>query len=1230
MKNAKRLFSLLICFALLLSLAAPALAQEEYTVDTAVYSAVVRFEEGADADALCDVLEKLPGVRVRWRYSALFSGAAIEGKRAALALAGENPGIASVSLCRKWTQTDIVVDPLDPTNSLDVMNALDIPYDGDGMVVAVLDSGLKLSHETFADHGIIDEERITKETVEAFKEAGGTDGRYVSCKIPFSYDYSGMDRSVHTMDPHGTHVSALAVGYALREDGSVKFRGVAPAAQLLSMKVFPDDADLGADDADILKAMEDAYLLGADVINLSLGMPNAFEEDSQVGAVYAQVLSKLEEAGVVVCCAVGNEKSALSGKPGDTALPTTGFTDYSNAAAPAIYNGAVAVAAVNAAFYEAGGGIIVGEKTFVFTEAVAEVEGWEPPSIDALAGQTMDYVVIGGLGKAEDFAGLDLTGCAALVSRGEIYFSEKVRNAAAAGAALCIIYNNEPGVILPAVDNTTIPCVIITQEDGAYFIEQAQEGRGTLTIAPDRMRIRTGDDVTMFSYSSWGASPSLGLSPALSAPGGMILSASLETNGAYAYLSGTSMAAPNASGAYALALQALLEQGVEDKAERAALAGAMLQSTARILTDEEGLPLSPRRQGAGVIDLAAALDTGVVIKDPLLELGENKQGKFTLSFTVKNLADEEKLFTIDTTVLTDAFTFTENALRSTLTPMDLSDVVTVVGTKQLRVEPMGEATVMLTLYISPAARESLKEVYPNGFYTEGYVTLTGENGETIHATFLGYCGDWEQAPIIEQVDFRDVMNAYYEQQMGDEGAMAALTADMGYNYVLLCDAGLDTYGALLLGENPWLVTRASDSRIAMPTAQSDTIIRGGDRFVIDLYTLRNAEHVIMVVSDQETGEIYRADDRAYLTRSTISESLGAAAPLARFIWNGTDSDGYTLQGGTAVTVSFYAWLESEDEISDAYEANAEAVKNGDYRWLIDGDYGEYIEWSFPLILDGRAPQVNCRVNEWLQTAELSVTDEHFVAYFAVQNENGDYLVQEAYAGERSGERYTVSIPLSECGGDVLYVTAADYAGNVIGYEIDLSDHAKTGRCVCALLTDVEKNAWYHEAVDFAIENGLMTVGDDLTFSPGAGALRTQVLEMLYDLAGRPEMQQGTVTLPFGDVPTGAAYRAALEWAYSQGIVTGYNDSLFGAFAPVQRAQLAVMLYRAAQAAGESTDCTDIVFSDAEMTPEWAAQALKWAADRGYLAPDEDGNINARAYVTRAEFAYILMKFYENK
>lgn len=66
----------------------------------------------------------------------------------------------------------------------------------------------------------------------------------------------------------------------------------------------------------------------------------------------------------------------------------------------------------------------------------------------------------------------------------------------------------------------------------------------------------------------------------------------------------------------------------------------------------------------------------------------------------------------------------------------------MAGPRSVTVPAGGEASISLTLSVSAALRQELSQPFPNGFFTEGFVTFTGEDGTAIHATFLGYCGDW--------------------------------------------------------------------------------------------------------------------------------------------------------------------------------------------------------------------------------------------------------------------------------------------------------------------------------------------------------------------------------------------------------------------------------------------------------------------------------------------------------
>jgi len=153
-------------------------------------------------------------------------------------------------------------------------------YDGTGMVVAVLDTGLDSKHTAFSlDNFTSDKLGMTYEDVakvvnktKAYELAGGlsVDDVFVNNKVPFGYDYADNDPDVYsTHNNHGTHVSGVIVG----KDDTIT--GVAPNAQLVSMKVFSDVMDT-ARATWSLNALEDCVILGVDVINMSLGTACGF------------------------------------------------------------------------------------------------------------------------------------------------------------------------------------------------------------------------------------------------------------------------------------------------------------------------------------------------------------------------------------------------------------------------------------------------------------------------------------------------------------------------------------------------------------------------------------------------------------------------------------------------------------------------------------------------------------------------------------------------------------------------------------------------------------------------------------------------------------------------------------------------------------------------------------------------------------------------------------------
>ena len=310
--------------------------------------AVVFFEEDASPAAVEAALAELPEVSLLWRYGSLFSGAAVEAGPAGLQALEALEGVAGVSPVRQYAPASAGGEDAELWSDagLALMGAGDLWREGvtgDGTVIAVLDSGFNTAHEAFADASLTRSPAVGREDIAAYAQKG-TAGRYVSERIPFAYDYCHRDGDVSAASGHGTHVAALAAGYARREDGTVRIRGGAPGAQILAMKIFPDEPGGGADDAVILRALEDAWNLGADVINLSVGTGPGFSRDGALDGAYYRAFALLASEGVVVCCSAGNEESAAVYKTWTRPLPSGAYPDYGSVTAPASFRGAAAIA----------------------------------------------------------------------------------------------------------------------------------------------------------------------------------------------------------------------------------------------------------------------------------------------------------------------------------------------------------------------------------------------------------------------------------------------------------------------------------------------------------------------------------------------------------------------------------------------------------------------------------------------------------------------------------------------------------------------------------------------------------------------------------------------------------------------------------------------------------------------------------------------------------------------
>lgn len=207
-------------------------------------------------------------------------------------------------------------------------------YTGEGTVIAVLDSGVNYHHPDMklSDGAKI---RITENAAKALIQKLGY-GTYYSDKVPFAYSYSGYYEMDNHSNTHGLHVSGIAAG----NGGDTGITGVAPNAQILGLQVFGMGNSAFTDD--IIRAVEDAVKLGADIMNLSLGSTAGFYDDV---AYLQSALQSATDDGVLCCVAAGNDGSSASLLGINT--NDFGVVDSGAVSAPSTTPGVLSVASVN-------------------------------------------------------------------------------------------------------------------------------------------------------------------------------------------------------------------------------------------------------------------------------------------------------------------------------------------------------------------------------------------------------------------------------------------------------------------------------------------------------------------------------------------------------------------------------------------------------------------------------------------------------------------------------------------------------------------------------------------------------------------------------------------------------------------------------------------------------------------------------------------------------------------
>lgn len=506
------------------------------TAGTAEYAEQLAAEHDDLSDSISSTLGR--DVQVHYSYVNALNGIAIEADADEAAQLWDLPGVEAVFPdIEHEMETDVSHDVIKSAAIWDGETGPGIDSRGEGVIVAMIDSGVNPEHPAFAAEdgfGYVHENPLgAGNYLGACETEAG-----VECndKLIGAYTFNGPT-AIDT-DDHGSHVGSTIAGnhhMAEFEMGTSTFerevQGVAPRANVISYKV----CNPGCPSTASVAAVDQAIADGVDVLNYSIsGADNPWNDSVDLAFLDAH------DAGITVAASAGN-----SG-PGASTVAKTGPWNMSVAATThnRVFGNEVSITAADA------------------PEEVTGLPGFPgdgPAITEDYTGNLVDAATVGNVEGCTAFDDGVFEDSIALIQRGNCEFSVKVNNAEAAGANAVVMFNNVggPPTAPGGLAGTTIPAVMLTLADGEALQDYLADGGDPEVVLGSDVVLVEDDNWTdlVAGFSSRGPSQFDMLAPTLAAPGVNILAAFAEADGdtaRYGAISGTSMASPHAAGSAAL------------------------------------------------------------------------------------------------------------------------------------------------------------------------------------------------------------------------------------------------------------------------------------------------------------------------------------------------------------------------------------------------------------------------------------------------------------------------------------------------------------------------------------------------------------------------------------------------------------------------------------------------------------------------------------------------------
>ena len=244
---------------------------------------------------------------------------------------------------------------------------------------------------------------------------------------------------------------------------------------------------------------------------------------------------------------------------------------------------------------------------------------------------------------------------------------------------------------------------------------------------------------------------------------------------------------------------------------------------------------------------------------------------------------------------------------------------------------------------------------------------------------------------------------------------------------------------------------------------------------------------------------------------------------------------------------------------------------------------------------GEEVTVTVKPDEGLTLGDLIVTDEDGNTVKVAANEDGTY-----------------SFEMPE--GDVTITATFVCDGGAL--------------CPTDKFTDIDQAQWYHFAIDWVVENGVMKgIGGTTLFAPDDDLLREQAATVMWNIMAEGDLEAPAAAL--SDVAQGEWYAPYVNWAVEAAVMEGHGGTdRFGVGEALTREQFAAVVAKATKADVSAADATALEgFTDSESVSEWAQATMAWAVEAGIIngVALSDGTLELQGSreITRAEMAMMI-------